>query len=94
MPTDGFLLPDTLQEAAVDILTDAQASDAWGEEYNGDVHICVHDLEDFSSGACNVRSLFYQLLICDMCRYFVLLFHDRSFTYKLCSLVIILFLDY
>ena len=57
--SDGILLPDTLQEAAISVLTDDQASTAWGEEYNADVHICVQDLEDFSSGACNVSSRRY-----------------------------------
>ena len=58
--SDGILLPDTLQEAAISVLTDDQASAAWGEEYNADVHICVQDLEDFSSGACNVSSRRYR----------------------------------
>ena len=52
---DGILLPETLREAPVDILSDEQADSAWGDSYNGNIHICVQDLDDFVYGACNVR---------------------------------------
>ena len=51
---DGILLPETLREAPVDILSDEQADSAWGDSYNGNIHICVQDLDDFVYGACNV----------------------------------------
>ena len=47
-------IPKILQEASTDVLTNEQATEIWGEDYNGDIHICVQDLENQETGACSV----------------------------------------
>lgn len=48
-------LPITLQAVDIPVITDAECTAQWGNNYNGDVHVCVWDSVNQDRGACNVR---------------------------------------
>ncbi|ESO00207.1 hypothetical protein HELRODRAFT_157379 [Helobdella robusta] len=49
---DGGPLPVDLQEAKMNVITTSECQTKWGNRIT-DKHICLFDLEDFSSGGCN-----------------------------------------
>ncbi|ESN97485.1 hypothetical protein HELRODRAFT_185899 [Helobdella robusta] len=48
----GGVLPKDLVESKIDVITKEQCQAKWGSRIT-DKHVCVHDLKDYSSGACN-----------------------------------------
>ena len=53
-------LPITLQAVDIPVITDAECTAIWGNNYNGDVHVCVYDAVNQDRGACNVRYLAFK----------------------------------
>merc|ERR1712080_732899 len=49
----GCALPITLQAVDIPVITDAECTAIWGNNYNGDVHVCVYDSVNQDRGGCN-----------------------------------------
>ena len=49
--------PNFLQEADVDVLSNRECIEYWGERRIGGYHICVGDKENGETGACMASSL-------------------------------------
>ena len=51
--TGGGPLPNILQEANIDVLSESECQDEWGSRISN-IHICLTDRENGARGACNV----------------------------------------